>query len=297
MTGLKRAVVVGAGFIGLEFAAAAAAAGAEVTVIEATSRPMSRALTDPMSQFFRNAHEKAGVRFVFEAVVTEVHGKAGHVSEVETADGRIFPADLVLVGIGVIPECRTRGRVRPRGGERDRRRRDALHGRPGHLGRGDCAAYPLASGGGARVRLESVQNAIDHGRCVASRLMGRPRPYHIVPWFWSDQGRYKLQIAGFSMPSDRVALRGDPTIRSLLDLLLQRGTPRRRRIGQQAGRSHGGPPASGERYLDRFRTGERSRFRPQGLGERLTGAGERARRRHDGATRRRAVTTPTPSSD
>ncbi len=76
---------------------------------------------------------------------------------------------------------------------------------------GDCAAYPLALGGGARVRLESVQNAIDHGRCVASRLMGRPRPYNIVPWFWSDQGPYKLQIAGFSMPSEHVALRGDPT--------------------------------------------------------------------------------------
>ncbi len=210
MTGLKRAVVVGAGFIGLEFAAAAAAAGAEVTVVEATSRPMSRALTDPMSEFFRGAHERAGVRFVFGTVVTEVHGKSGHVTEVETADGRTFPADLVLVGIGVIPnaelavEC---GLAVDNGIVVDE---TLCTADPAISAVGDCAAYPLASGGGARVRLESVQNAIDHGRCVASRLMGKPRPYHIVPWFWSDQGPYKLQIAGFSMPSDCVALRGDP---------------------------------------------------------------------------------------
>ncbi len=210
MTGLKRAVVVGAGFIGLEFAAVAAAAGVEVTVIEATSRPMSRALTNPMSQFFRTAHEAAGVRFVFEAVVTEVHGRAGHVSEVETADGRIFPADLVLVGIGVIPNAELAaesGLAVENGIVVDE---TLCTADPSISAVGDCAAYPLASGGGARVRLESVQNAIDHGRCVAARLMGRPRPYHIVPWFWSDQGRYKLQIAGFAMPSDRVALRGDP---------------------------------------------------------------------------------------
>ena len=211
MTGLKRAVVVGAGFIGLEFAAAAAAAGAEVTVIEATARPMSRALTRPMSQFFRQAHEKAGVRLVFDADVTEVHGKGGHVTEVETADGRIFPADLVLVGIGVIPNAELAadcGLAVENGIVVDE---TLCTADPAISAVGDCAAYPLASGGGARVRLESVQNAIDHGRCVASRLMGRPRPYHIVPWFWSDQGPYKLQIAGFSMPSDRVALRGDPT--------------------------------------------------------------------------------------
>lgn len=211
MTGLKRAVVVGAGFIGLEFAAAAAAAGAEVTVIEATSRPMSRALTEPMSQFFKNAHEKAGVRLVFEAVVTEVHGKNGHVSEVETSDGRIFPADLVLVGIGVIPNAELAaesGLSVENGIVVDE---TLCTADPAISAVGDCAAYPLALGGGARVRLESVQNAIDHGRCVASRLMGRPRPYNIVPWFWSDQGPYKLQIAGFSMPSEHVALRGDPT--------------------------------------------------------------------------------------
>ena len=210
MTGLKRAVVVGAGFIGLEFAAAAAAAGAEVTVVEATSRPMSRALTDPMSQFFRDAHEKAGVRFVFGTVVTEVHGHAGHVTEVETSDGRIFPADLVLVGIGVIPNAELAaesGLVVDNGIVVDE---TLCTADPAISAVGDCAAYPLASGGGARVRLESVQNAIDHGRCVASRLMGRPRPYHIVPWFWSDQGPYKLQIAGFSVPSDCVVLRGDP---------------------------------------------------------------------------------------
>ena len=210
MTGLKRAVVVGAGFIGLEFAAAAAAAGAEVTVIEATSRPMSRALTDPMSRFFRDAHARAGVRLVFGAVVTEVHGKAGHVSEVETADGQIFPADLVLVGIGVIPNAELAGESGLAVENGILVDETLCTADPTISAVGDCAAYPLASGGGARVRLESVQNAIDHGRCVASRLMGRPRPYRIVPWFWSDQGPYKLQIAGFSMPSDRVVLRGDP---------------------------------------------------------------------------------------
>ncbi len=224
MTGLKRAVVVGAGFIGLEFAAAAAAAGAEVTVVEATSRPMSRALTDPMSEFFRErSREGRRPLSCSRTVVTEVHGKSGHVTEVETADGRTFPADLVLVGIGVIPnaelaaEC---GLAVENGIVVDE---TLCTADPAISAVGDCAAYPLASGGGARVRLESVQNAIDHGRCVASRLMGRPRPYHIVPWFWSDQGPYKLQIAGFSMPSDCVALRGDPTSGSFSSFCFARG--------------------------------------------------------------------------
>src|SRR3954469_4726419 len=99
----RRVVVVGAGFIGLEVAAVAAERGVSVTVIEATARPMSRALSLPMSEFFREAHERSGVRLECGAVVVRIIGENGRAAGVETADGRVFPADLVLVAIGIVP--------------------------------------------------------------------------------------------------------------------------------------------------------------------------------------------------
>jgi 3-phenylpropionate/trans-cinnamate dioxygenase ferredoxin reductase component len=209
----RQAVVVGAGFIGLEFAAIAAAAGVAVTVVEATDRPMARSLSPMMSAAFRSAHERQEVRFVFGATVVRVLGaEGGRATGVETADGRRFPADLVLVGIGVVPNAELAaeaGLAVADGIVVDER---LATSDPAISAIGDCARYPcrFAAPGAGLSRLESVQNAVDQGRCVAARLAGRPAPYAAVPWFWSDQGALKLQIAGLATPHERAVARGDP---------------------------------------------------------------------------------------
>ncbi|MDB5518082.1 MAG: FAD-dependent pyridine nucleotide-disulfide oxidoreductase [Tardiphaga sp.] len=211
LAGLKKLVIIGAGFIGLEVAALAAAIGAEVTVLELSSRPMSRALSRPMSDFFKAAHEKTGVRFGFDAAVTRINGSDGRAISVEAANGEIFPADLVLVGVGVVANdelAAQAGLPVDNGIAVDEH---LLTIDPAISAIGDCAVYPQHFAGGAPTRLESVQNAVDHGRCVAARLTGKPHPYRAVPWFWSDQGPLKLQIAGIPAPHDHCVVRGDPS--------------------------------------------------------------------------------------
>jgi 3-phenylpropionate/trans-cinnamate dioxygenase ferredoxin reductase subunit len=206
---LRQLVIVGAGFIGLEVAAVATALGVKVTVLEATSRPMSRTLSEPMSDFFRTAHENSGVRFGFNESVTRIDGKDGRAASVTTAKGDVFPADLVLVSVGVVANAElaaAAGLAVDNGIVVDDQ---LVTADPSISAIGDCAAYPQPFAGGARARLESVQNAIDHGRCVADRLTGKPHPYRAVPWFWSDQGALKLQIAGIPSPHQLTALRGD----------------------------------------------------------------------------------------
>jgi 3-phenylpropionate/trans-cinnamate dioxygenase ferredoxin reductase subunit len=213
----REAVVVGAGFIGLEFAAVAAARGVAVTVVEAAVRPMARSLSTEASAFFRGAHERQGVRFAFGAAVVRVFGDGGgrRAAGVETADGRRFPADLVLVGIGVVPNAELAagaGLAVSDGIVVDER---LLTTDPTVSAIGDCARHPspFAADGTARpVRIESVQNAVDQARCVAARVAGRrpPAPYAAVPWFWSDQGVLRLQIAGLATGHDRAVVRGNP---------------------------------------------------------------------------------------
>lgn len=210
LDGARRAVVVGAGFIGLEFAAVAAERGLDVTVVEAAGRVMARTVSAPVSAFVQAAHEARGVRFAFGAAVVEVLGAGGRVAGVATADGRHLPADLVLVGIGVLPNTELAaeaGLAVADGIVVDER---LLTCDPAISAIGDCAAFPFRHAGGGLVRLESVQNAADQARCVAARLLGRPAPYASLPWFWSEQGVLRLQIAGLAAPHDRVVLRGGP---------------------------------------------------------------------------------------
>lgn len=205
-------VVVGAGFIGLEFAAVAAARGLPVTVIEAAERPMARAISSEMGRFFRSAHEAMGVRFAFEATVTAILGRDGQAAGVALADGRELAADLVLVGIGVLPnrELAAEAGLPAEGGVEV----DAFLSTPDAAisAIGDCARFPTPFAHGltpdGTVRIESVQNAIDQGRCLAARLTGKPAAYGALPWFWSDQGPHKLQIAGLSGPADASVIRG-----------------------------------------------------------------------------------------
>lgn len=206
---LKAIVIVGAGFIGLELAALATSMGIAVTILEATTRPMSRALSETMSRFFLKAHQTTGARFVFDAVVTRIHDHQGRVDAVETTDGQIYPADLVLIGVGVVPNVELAaeaGLAVENGIVVDHH---LMTADPAISAIGDCAAYPQPFAGGARGRIESVQNAVDHARCVAARLTGKAQPYRAVPWFWSDQGPLKLQIAGLPAPHDHHVVRGD----------------------------------------------------------------------------------------
>lgn len=206
---IRRAVVIGAGFIGLEFAAVAAKLGIAVTVLETAPRVMMRAISAPMSAFFADKHAESGVTIRFGDSLARIVGD-GRVEAVETNSGVRIEADLVLAGIGVIPNTElaaAAGLPVENGVLTDALLRTADE----HVSAiGDCAAYPNPFLEGRYVRLESVQNAVDQAKCVAARLTGKPHPYAAVPWFWSDQGPLKLQIAGLALPDDESVLRGDP---------------------------------------------------------------------------------------
>jgi len=202
-------VVVGAGFIGLEFASVAIAHGAAVHIIEVTQHPMGRVVSATISKFFCEAHRRWGAEVSLGTGVTRVLGAGGRVSGVETTDGRHLPADLALICIGVIPNAELAGEAGlavDNGIVVDEylATEDAAI-----FAIGDCANFPTPFAIG-RIRLESVQNAVDQGRCVAANIAGKPAPYDKVPWFWSDQGDLKLQIAGITAGHDAAVLRGDP---------------------------------------------------------------------------------------
>ena len=204
----RNVVVIGAGFIGLEFAAVAAALGANVHVLELGERPMARAVSREMSELFRQAHEAWGVHFDFRQGLSRIDGDNGKVCAVQTADGRVLPADLVVFGIGVIPNAQlaTEAGLDIENGIRV----DAslLTSDPQISALGDVASFPCLQNNEQHTRLESVQNAVDQGRAVAARLMGKPAPYSALPWFWTDQGNLKLQIAGLSHGYDSTVVLG-----------------------------------------------------------------------------------------
>lgn len=205
----RRVVVVGGGFVGLEAAAVATALGKEVTVVEALDRLMARAVAPVVSQFYRRAHERRGVRVLLDTGVVGLAGD-GVVSSVELSDGSVLPADIVLVGIGLIPhtELAEQLGLRCEGGIVIDEHARTSH--PAVVAAGDCTTLQATSGDGL-LRIESVANAIAQGRAAAATLAGIHGPLSAVPWFWSDQGDLKLQIAGLSAGYDDVVLRGDPT--------------------------------------------------------------------------------------
>lgn len=208
----RRVVVIGAGFIGLEFAAVARSLGHEVTVIEAAQRVLARAVSPLMSDFFAQAHQDMGTHLVLGAGVVALHGENGRVSGVETADGIVHPADFVLAGIGVLPNAElaaAAGLEVANGIVVDAHLATAD---PAISALGDAVAYPSRFTGGM-ARLESVQNAVDQARSLAARLTGTPAPFVAVPWFWSDQADLKLQIVGLADAGDIAVLRGDPATR------------------------------------------------------------------------------------
>ena len=205
----KHCVVIGAGFIGLEFAAVARTHGKPVHILELTDRVMGRVVCVETSQFFAEAHRRAGVEFSFGAQAVRIAGQNGRIDHLELADGRNIPADLVLVSIGVVPNgelAAAAGLAVQNGIVVDDELKTAD---PAISAIGDCASFPSVHAGGNMTRLEAVQNAADHARTVADRITGKPHPYTALPWFWSEQGPLRLQIAGLTTGHNRTVVRGD----------------------------------------------------------------------------------------
>lgn len=204
----KRLVIVGGGFIGLEAAAVAVKMGLNVTVLEGLDRVLARVTAPEVSSFYERVHREAGVNICTSAQVVALEG-SGRVTGVKLQDGTTIPADFVLVGIGLIPNvelAQAAGLAIDNGIVVDEY---ALTSDPDIAAAGDCTNHP-SQYAGRRVRLESVQNAMEQGRVAAHSLLGKKQPYHTVPWFWSDQYELKLQMVGLSTGYDQIVLRGNP---------------------------------------------------------------------------------------
>lgn len=201
-------VVIGGGFIGLELAAVARALGKAVTVVEALPCLMSRVVAPIISDFYRELHIRKGVKVVCGTTVTEIEGSRGKLLSVKLTNGSKVSADLVIVGIGVLPNmelARNAGLAIANGIAVDTYLRTSDEN---IYAIGDCVEFPCAFAGG-RIRLESVQNAADQAQCVAGTIAGQQSAYKALPWFWTDQFDVKLQMAGISHGHDRIVTRGN----------------------------------------------------------------------------------------
>lgn len=204
---VAQVIIVGGGFVGLEIAAAATAQGKHVTVLEAQDRLMARVVAPVMSEFYSNAHRRRGTNIVLNAAVTGFRGD-GHVTGAELADGRIIEAEVVVVGIGLIPHTELAtplGLATERGIDVDAYGRTRI---PSIVAAGDCTNSAHSIYGS--VRLESAPNAIAQAKTAAAGLLGKEPSAPAMPWFWSDQADLKLQLAGLSMGYDQVVVRGEP---------------------------------------------------------------------------------------
>ncbi len=202
----QHVVVIGGGFIGLEVAAAARKKGKNVTVLEAADRLMARVVAPLISSFYFDLHRSHGVDLVLNAMVSELVVREGHIAAVKTRDGHSFAADLLVVGVGILPNAevaQTAGLECQGGIVVDACSRT---GDPMIVAAGDCTVRRMEDGSWRR--LESVQNAVEQAKSAAAALLGRERPFTAVPWFWSDQYDVKLQIVGLTAGFDQVATRG-----------------------------------------------------------------------------------------
>lgn len=222
LASVRKVVVIGAGFLGLEFAAVAAAKGVAVTVVEAAASLMSRVVCEPVGRAFQDHHESLGVRFILGTTVNRITTENGKVRGIETADGQVASGEAIVASIGVHPnsELAQEAGLPTRNGILVNQY--LATDDPFISAIGDCAAFPSRFAT-AHSRLESIQNANDQARCLARRLAGREQAYDAVPWFWSDQGGLKLQIAGLSGGADEVVLRGDQAARKFSAYLFGAG--------------------------------------------------------------------------
>ena len=218
----RKMVVIGAGYIGLEVAAVVRRMGLDVTVLEAAPRPLARVTSPEMSGFFLDLHTSEGVRFALSSQAAVIKGDA-RVRAVGLADGTDLPCDIVIAGIGILPEVAladTGGLTVDNGIVVDRQMRTSD---PAIYAIGDCARRPFVHYGAQTGRLESVHNAIEGGKIAAAMITGTKAPIEEAPWFWSDQYDIKLQIAGLSAGYDEIVLRGDVAARTFALFYLKAG--------------------------------------------------------------------------
>lgn len=218
----RRLVIVGAGYIGLEVAAVAKRLGHHVTVLEMADRVMSRVVAPELSAVYERLHREQGVVLELNTGLEGFAGESGQVTGVMASTGETIPADLVVVGVGILPNIELAadaGLPVDDGIVVDER----CATEDEHIfAIGDCTAHPSRIYGG-RLRLESVQNALEQAKVVASNLCGGDLVYDQVPWFWSDQYDVKLQIVGLSAGYDQTVARGNPADRSFSCVYLRDG--------------------------------------------------------------------------
>lgn len=220
--GARKVVVIGGGYIGLEAAAVLTKLGCEVTLLEALPRILARVAGPDISAFYEGDHRAHGVDLRTEVAVDCLVGEE-KVSGVRLADSSVLPAEIVIVGIGIVPAVGpliAAGAAGGNGVDVDEYCRTSL---PDVYAIGDCAAFACDFAGGTVMRVESVQNANDMATCVAKAICGDEKPYHAIPWFWSNQYDLKLQTAGLSVGYDQTVLRGDPATRSFSVCYLKGG--------------------------------------------------------------------------
>lgn len=213
--------IVGGGYIGLEVAAVAKKLGCNVTVLEMEQRVLNRVVAAQVSDFYTRVHTEAGVEIKTNVTVTGFEGD-GHVQHVLCNDGNTLKADVVIIGIGIIPNvelAEAAGISTDNGIVVDALTRTSA---PNVYAVGDCSNHPNDLLG-RRLRLESVQNALSQGKTAANAIVGKDIPYAEVPWFWSDQYDIKLQMAGINDPGDEVVIRGDMNGRSFSVCYLRDG--------------------------------------------------------------------------
>jgi 3-phenylpropionate/trans-cinnamate dioxygenase ferredoxin reductase component len=220
----QRLVIVGGGYVGLEVAASAIARDLKVTVLEALPRVLARVTAPAMSEFYERVHRNAGVdlRTSVEVTGLDFNAAGDLVTGVHCTGGVLLPADLVIVGIGQLPNTEV---AQAAGLEVDNGivvDEYAVTSDPDIVAAGDCTNHPSVFCG-RRIRLESVPNAVEQARVAAATLAGKPRTYDAVPWFWSDQYDLKLQMTGLSHGYDQFVLRGSMNNKSFTAFYLKNG--------------------------------------------------------------------------
>ena len=223
LSAVDQVVVIGGGYIGLEAAAVLTKLGKKVVLLEALERVLARVAGPQLSAFYEAEHRAHGVDLRTGVNVSEIVGDGSKVSGVKLADGEIVPAQMVIVGIGIIPAVAPLLDAGAQGGNGvlvDGHCKTSL---PNIYAIGDCAAHANGFAEGAVIRLESVQNANDQAKVAAQAILGTPQDYGATPWFWSNQYDLKLQTVGLSTGHDAAILRGDPATRSFTVVYMKQG--------------------------------------------------------------------------
>jgi 3-phenylpropionate/trans-cinnamate dioxygenase ferredoxin reductase subunit len=216
-----RVVIVGGGYIGLEIAATARNMGCAVSVLEMADRVMNRVVASNVSEYFAHEHRTQGAKIICNTRVVRFEGD-NRVERVVCADGSVYPADLLVVGVGVIADTQLAldaGLACENGIVVDEACRTSD---PAIFAAGDCTSY-FSPRYQSRVRLESVDNAFEQSKVAALNILDRPAVHDRVPWFWSDQYDNKLLIVGLSSGHDQQLTRGDPATRSFSVCYLKGG--------------------------------------------------------------------------